>query len=70
MSVADIGPVLRFVERLEFLDIRTARSKSGSSMILRFAAKAGEVTVTATIAMRNIRIILCKGKATGRLLIV
>lgn len=24
-------------------------------MILRFAAKAGEVTVTATIAIRNIR---------------
>ena len=27
-------------------------------MMLRFAAKAGEVTVTATIAMRNIRIFL------------
>lgn len=37
--------------------------------MLRFAAKAGEVTVTATIAMRNIRIFLCKGKATSRLLI-
>ena len=38
-------------------------------MILRLAANAGEVTVTATIAIRNIRIFLCKGKATGRLLI-
>ena len=27
-------------------------------MILRLAAKAGEVTVTATIAIRNIRIFL------------
>lgn len=27
-------------------------------MILRFAAKAGEVTATVTIAMRNIRIFL------------
>lgn len=27
-------------------------------MILRFAAKAGEVTVTATIAIRKIRIFL------------
>lgn len=38
-------------------------------MILRFAAKVGEVTETITIAIKNIRIILCKGKATGRLLI-
>ena len=37
------------------LIIRTALSKSGSSIMLRFAAKAGEVTVTATIAIKNIR---------------
>lgn len=32
--------------------MRTALSKSGKSIILHFAAKAGEVTVTATIAKR------------------
>lgn len=57
MTVANVGQCFGLWSVSNFLIIRTARSKSGSSIILRLVAKAGEVTARVTIAMRNIRIL-------------
>lgn len=57
MTVSYIRPVAGLMERFKFfLIIRTIRSKSGSSIKLRLAAKAGVVIERVTTAMRNIRI--------------
>ena len=56
MTVSYIRPVAGLMERFKLFDYQDCPLKSGSSIKLRLAAKAGVVIERVTTAMRNIRI--------------